>query len=81
MAQPFKQQTDEHTKEIRMQDFYNSLDAHLKGEYRTMQIYQLRMQELREEFLELELKGNGMICHNLKEAAVPLNVNWSKSGP
>ena len=66
MAYPFNQQTDEHTKEIAMQDFYNSLDDHLKGEYRTMQIYQLRMKELREEFLELELKGNGMICHNLK---------------
>jgi len=66
MAHPFKQQTDEHTKEIAMRDFYNSLDDHLKGEYRTMQIYQLRMEELREEFLELEMKGSGLICHNLK---------------
>jgi len=66
MAHPFKQTMDEHTREIQMQEFYNSLDDHLKGEYRTIQVYQLRLQELREEFLDLEIQGNGMICHKLK---------------
>ena len=48
MAHPFKAVCDEHTKEIQMQDFYNSLDHHLKGEYRTMQLYKDVFEELRD---------------------------------
>jgi len=48
MAYPFKSNTDEHTKEVRIQEFYNSLDNHLKGEYGTMQVYRSVFKELKE---------------------------------
>jgi len=73
MAHPFKQKTEEHTKEIGMQDFYNSLDDHLKGEYRNVQVYQIRLKELREDYLELEMQGSGIICHNLKGSIATLD--------
>jgi len=55
MSHPFKSINDEQTKEIQMQDFYNSLDAHLKGEYRVMQTYRSVFSELQDVSVNLDV--------------------------